>query len=98
MTAKKLTFSVVTPSFNQAAFLADAIESVCAQGYGGQVEHIVIDGGSTDGSLRLLQSARHLWWVSESDRGQSHALNKGFELTSGELIGWLNADEFCLGS
>ena len=98
MTAKKLTFSVVTPSFNQAAFLADAIESVCAQGYGGQVEHIVIDGGSTDGSLRLLQSAKHLWWVSESDRGQSHALNKGFELTSGELIGWLNADDFYLES
>jgi glycosyltransferase involved in cell wall biosynthesis len=96
LTANKLTFSIVTPSFNQAVFLPDALESVHSQGYGGQVEHIVIDGGSTDGSLHLLQSARHLSWVSEPDRGQSHALNKGFEMTTGELIGWLNADDFYL--
>ena len=96
MSAKKPTLSIVTPSFNQAVFLADALDSVRAQGYGGQVEHIVIDGGSTDGSLVLLQSARHLSWVSEPDRGQSHALNKGFEMATGELIGWLNADDFYL--
>lgn len=90
--------SIVTPSFNQRAFLLEALESVRQQNHG-NVEHLVFDGGSTDGSVELLReySERpewaHLKWVSERDRGQSDALNKGFRMASGDLIGWLNSDD-----
>jgi glycosyltransferase involved in cell wall biosynthesis len=84
--------SVVTPSLNQARWLREAIESVRAQDYP-RVEHVVVDGGSTDGTLEILQEYDHLRWISEPDRGQSHALNKGFELAQGEILGWLNADD-----
>lgn len=84
--------SVVTPSLNQARYLRKALESVRAQTYA-RVEHIVVDGGSTDGSLEILGEADGLRWVSEPDRGQSHALNKGFAMARGDVLGWLNADD-----
>jgi glycosyltransferase involved in cell wall biosynthesis len=84
--------SIVTPSLNQARYLREAIESVRAQSYE-PIEHIVVDGGSTDGTLELLGEYEGLQWISEPDRGQSHALNKGFALARGEVFGWLNADD-----
>lgn len=84
--------SIVTPSLNQAQYLREAIESVRAQTHP-EVEHVVVDGGSTDETLTILREYEHLRWVSEPDRGQSHALNKGFALARGEVLGWLNADD-----
>jgi glycosyltransferase involved in cell wall biosynthesis len=91
-------FSIVTPSFNQRAYIEDALLSVKEQAYL-QMEHIVIDGGSTDGTVEVLRDYgsrsgwSHLRWVSEPDGGQSDALNKGFRMASGEIIGWLNSDD-----
>ena len=93
-----LTISVVTPSFNQAKYLEDALLSVKEQSHAA-IEHIVMDGGSTDGSVDILRrySLRpgweHLRWKSELDHGQSDALNKGFRRATGEIVGWLNADD-----
>jgi glycosyltransferase involved in cell wall biosynthesis len=84
--------SIVTPSLNQATYLTEAIDSVCGQTYA-PVEHVVVDGGSTDGTLEILRRDERLRWVSEPDRGQSHALNKGFALATGDILGWLNADD-----
>jgi glycosyltransferase involved in cell wall biosynthesis len=84
--------SIVTPSLNQARYLPEAIESVRAQTHA-PIEHIVVDGGSTDGTLDVLARYDDVRWVSEPDRGQSHALNKGFALGTGEILGWLNADD-----
>ena len=84
--------SIVTPSLNQARYLREAIESVRAQTHA-PIEHIVIDGGSSDGTLEILGEYDHIRWVSEPDGGQSHALNKGFALAGGEYLGWLNADD-----
>ena len=84
--------SIVTPSLNQSRYLREAIESVRAQTYA-PIEHVVVDGGSTDGSLDILRECDDVRWVSEPDRGQSHALNKGLALASGEILGWLNADD-----
>jgi len=84
--------SVVTPSYNQTRYVREAIESVRAQTYP-QVEHVVVDAGSTDGTVDVLAEYDGLRWISEPDRGQSHALNKGFALASGDVFGWLNADD-----
>lgn len=90
--------SIVTPSFNQAQFVTECLDSVTLQGYG-SVEHIVADGVSTDGTVELLKrysmetSHEHLKWVSEPDQGQSDALNKGFRMATGEIVGWLNSDD-----
>jgi glycosyltransferase involved in cell wall biosynthesis len=84
--------SVVTPSYNAMPFIKENIASVRDQDYP-HIEHIVIDGGSEDGTREILQECPHLIWISEPDRGQSHALNKGFQRASGEIIGWLNADD-----
>jgi GT2 family glycosyltransferase len=84
--------SVVTPSLNQSRYLREAIESVRAQTYS-PVEHIVVDGGSTDGTEEILAGYDGLRWLSEPDEGQSQALNKGFALAQGEILGWLNADD-----
>jgi len=87
--------SVVTPSLNQGRYIEDAIRSVMTQDYP-RIEHIVVDAGSTDATLDVLRSYEHLRWVSEPDRGQSHALNKGFTMAGGEILGWLNADDVYL--
>jgi glycosyltransferase involved in cell wall biosynthesis len=84
--------SVVTPSYNALPYLVENIESVQTQNYPA-IEHIVIDGASTDGTQEVLQQYPHLVWVSEPDRGQSDALNKGFRQAKGDIIGWLNADD-----
>lgn len=89
--------SVVTPSLNQAEFLEQTIRSVLLQGYP-NLEYVVIDGGSTDGSLAVIEKyASHLThWESRPDRGQGHAINKGFRLSTGEILCWLNSDDFYL--
>ncbi len=87
--------SIVTPSYNQGQFIEEAILSVKNQNYH-SIEHIVIDGGSTDETLdviRRYEGTYNLHWVSEPDEGQADALNKGFKLARGEILGWLNADD-----
>ncbi len=90
--------SIVTPSFNQANFIGEALGSVRGQNYENW-EHLVIDGRSSDGTIDLLQYETatsgqcKLSWVSERDTGQSEALNKGFRRATGEIIGWLNSDD-----
>lgn len=85
--------SVLTPSLNQARYLGDCISSVAAQTYS-DVEHVVQDGGSTDGSLEILAGApAHVRWISQPDDGQSDALNRAFASSSGEFLGWLNSDD-----
>lgn len=87
--------SIVTPSLNQGPFVEQAIESVLEQDYP-RIEHIVVDGGSTDETLDVLRRYPQLTWVSEPDGGQAHAINKGFRMASGDVFGWLNADDFYL--
>ena len=85
--------SVLTPSFNQARWLAENLGSVACQSYP-NIEHVVMDGGSSDGSVEMIEEAQPpVIWSSEQDRGQSHALNKAFAASSGEIIGWLNSDD-----
>ena len=86
--------SIVTPSFNQGQFLEETILSVLSQGYPA-LEYIIIDGGSADNSAEIIRKHQKslAYWVSEPDRGQSHAINKGMERASGEVIAWLNSDD-----
>ena len=84
--------SVVTPSFNSIHTIRDTIESVRSQDYRNW-EHIVIDGGSTDGTIDLLKQYPHLSWVSEKDEGHYHAMNKGISRATGDMIYILNADD-----
>ncbi len=87
--------SIVTPSYNQGQFIEDAIKSVLSQNYE-NFEHIIIDAESTDCTLEVLRKYPHLKWVSEPDEGQSDAINKGFKIATGDIIGWLNADDVYL--
>jgi len=85
--------SILTPSFEQGEFIADCIVSVRNQTYVA-VEHVICDGGSKDETLDVLRgSPPNVRWTSEPDRGQAHALNKAFSLSSGDVIGWLNSDD-----
>ncbi|MBV9340929.1 MAG: glycosyltransferase [Acidobacteria bacterium] len=98
MVVSRPNISIITPSYNQARFLVQAIESVTNQNCA-SVEHIVVDGASRDDSVAILKEYsskpgwQHLRWISEPDRGQSDALNKGIGMATGELIGWLNSDD-----
>lgn len=89
--------TLVTPSFNQASFLETALRSVLAQNYP-DLEYIVMDGGSTDGSVEILRRYQEhfAYWTSEPDGGQSDALNRGFARATGTVLGWLNSDDLLL--
>jgi glycosyltransferase involved in cell wall biosynthesis len=85
--------SILTPSFNQGRFLRDCLDSVARQTYP-RIEHVVFDGGSTDGSQEILAEAGDsVRWTSEPDRGQADAVNKAFEASRGEIVGWVNSDD-----
>jgi len=86
--------SIVTPSYNQVQFLEKTIKSVLAQNYP-NLEYIIVDGDSTDGSKELIQRYEKeiTTWISEPDQGQSDAINKGFNLAKGEIFAWLNSDD-----
>lgn len=86
--------SIVTPSLNQAPYLEAAMQSVFAQEYP-NIEYILIDGGSTDGSVDFIKqcAAQLAYWISEPDRGQTDAINKGFARATGKYLAWLNADD-----
>lgn len=87
--------TIITPSFNQVQYLEQTILSIINQNYP-NLEYIIIDGGSTDGSVDIIKKyeSRLHFWVSENDRGQSHAINKGLEHSSGEIFNWINSDDY----
>lgn len=89
--------TIVTPSYNQGRFLEDTILSVLNQNYP-NIEYFICDGGSTDESVEIIQkySDKISWWVSEKDRGQADAINKGWKRSSGKYIGWINSDDLLL--
>ena len=89
--------SIITPVYNGARYIEGCIETVMDQNHP-NFEHIIVDGGSTDGTVEIINRYAaeydHIRWVSEKDKGQSDAMNKGFEMSSGEIIGYLNADDY----
>jgi len=86
--------SIVTPSYNQVQYLEETIQSVLDQDYP-NIEYILVDGSSQDGSLEIIHNYMHRldWWISEKDKGHADALNKGFRHAHGEIMAWINSDD-----
>jgi glycosyltransferase involved in cell wall biosynthesis len=86
--------SIITPSYNQGRFLRETIQSVLSQDYP-NLEYLIVDGGSSDGSVEIIQHyfSQLTWWVSEPDQGQADAINKGFAHANGEILAWINSDD-----
>lgn len=97
LTQKWPKITIITPSFNQGRFLEATIRSVLSQDYP-NLEYIIIDGGSSDDSVSIIQryESQLAYWVSEPDRGQAHAINKGLSKATGEIVAWLNSDDLYL--
>jgi glycosyltransferase involved in cell wall biosynthesis len=85
--------SIITPSYNQALYIEQTIRSVQMQNYA-KVEHIIIDGGSSDNTVEILKRHGGLNWLSEKDHGQADALNKGLVRATGDIVGWINSDDY----
>lgn len=94
-----MKISIVIPSYNQVRFIERTINSILLNSTS-NIEVIIIDGGSTDGTLEIIKRYEKVisYWISESDNGQADALNKGFKIATGDIVGWLNSDDmYCEG-
>lgn len=89
----EIKFSIITPSLNQGKYIRDTIESVNAQCFE-NIEHIIVDGCSTDSTISILKTYPGLKWISEPDTGAANAINKGFRMAKGDIVAWLNADDY----
>ena len=87
--------TIITPSFNQGKYIEESILSILNQDYS-NIEYIIMDGGSTDNSVDIIKKyeSQITYWESKPDKGQTHALNKGFKIAKGDYIGWLNSDDW----